>query len=46
MSYMSQDSDYLSITLGRMTVICQLHQAGWVLSVRYVKQDGGFLSVS
>jgi hypothetical protein len=29
-----------------MTVICQLHEAGWLLSVSYMGQVGGYLSVT
>ena len=29
-----------------MTDICQLHEAGWQLSVSYMKQVGGYLSVA
>jgi hypothetical protein len=35
-----------TITSGRMTVICQLHEAGWRLSVSYMRQDDGYLSVT
>ena len=33
----------LSITWGGMTVICQLHEAGWQLSLSYMRQDSGCL---
>ena len=29
-----------------MTVICQIHEAGWQLSVSYMRQVGGYLSVT
>ena len=29
-----------------MTVICQLHEAGWRLSVSYMRQDDDYLSVT
>jgi acetoacetate decarboxylase len=35
----------LSVTSAKMTVICQLHETGWRLSVSYMRQDGGYLSV-
>ena len=31
---------------GRMGVICQLHETGWRLSVSYMRQDDGYLSVA
>jgi hypothetical protein len=34
----------LSVTSAKMTVICQLHETGWRLSVSYMRQDGGYLS--
>jgi putative NIF3 family GTP cyclohydrolase 1 type 2 len=42
---MRQNGGYLSVTWGRMTVICQLHEAGWRLSVSYMRQVGGCLQV-
>jgi hypothetical protein len=27
-------------------VICQLHEAGWWLSVSYMKQDDGYLPIA
>jgi DNA topoisomerase IA len=41
---MKQNNGYLSVTQGRMTVICQLYEAGWWLSISYMRQDGGYLS--
>jgi len=29
-----------------MKVICQLHEAGWRFSVRYMRQDEGYLSAT
>ena len=26
-------------------VICQLHETGWLLSVSYMREDDGYLSV-
>ena len=39
------DDVYLSVTLDRLTVICQLHDPGWLLSVSYMREDDGYLSV-
>ena len=46
MCYLRQHGGYLSVTWGRLAVICQLHQAGWLLSVSYMRQVGGCLSVT
>ena len=29
-----------------MSVICLLHEAGWRLSISYMRLDGGYLSVA
>jgi hypothetical protein len=29
-----------------MSVICHLHETGWRLSISYMRQDGGYLSVA
>ena len=34
----------MSATWGNMTVICQLHEADWSLSVSDMRQDDGYLS--
>jgi hypothetical protein len=39
---MSRDDGYLSVTGGRMIVICQLDEAGRWLSVSYMRQDDGY----
>ena len=38
--------DYLSVTCGKMTVICQLHGAGCQLSVSYMGQDDSYASAT
>ena len=43
---MRQDDGNLSVTWGRMTVICQLHEAGWRLSVSYMRQVGCYMSAT
>jgi len=45
-SYMRHDDGYLSITGDRMTVICQLHEQGWHLSVSYMRQISGYQSTT
>jgi hypothetical protein len=40
---MMEVGGYLSITWGRMTVICHLYEAGWRLSLSYMRQDSGYL---
>jgi hypothetical protein len=37
-SYMRKADGYLSATRGRLAVICQLREAGWWLSVSYMRQ--------
>ena len=44
-SYMGQVEDYLSLTSGRMTVICQLHEAGRLLSVSYMVEVIGVCQI-
>jgi len=41
-----QDSGFQSVTSGRMMVISQLHQAVSRLSVCYMRQDDGYLSIT
>ena len=41
-----QDDGYLSVTLGRLVVISQLHGEGLLFSVRYIRQIFGYLSVT
>jgi hypothetical protein len=36
----------MSVTRGRMAVICQLHEEGWRLSVSYMNKNDGYLSVT
>ena len=43
---MGEDDRYLSITWGRITVICQLHEEGWQLSVSYIRQVGCYMSAT
>jgi hypothetical protein len=43
---MRQDDGYMSVTLGGMTVICQLPEAGWRLPVSRMRQNDGYLSVT
>jgi len=43
---MRQDGGFLSTASGRMIVIRQLHEAGWWFSVSYMKQYGGYMSVT
>ena len=45
-NYMRQDDGYLSVTLGGLAVISQLHGEGWLFSVRYIRQFFGYLSVT
>jgi hypothetical protein len=42
---MRQDDGYLSVTLGRWAVICQLHEAGSLLSVSYMGQVIGLSQI-
>ena len=44
MCYLRQHGGYLSVTWGRMTVICQLHGAGWKISVSYTRQLCRYMS--
>ena len=41
-----QDDRYLLNAWGKMTVIRQLHGAGWRSSVSYMRQDDCYLSVT
>jgi hypothetical protein len=41
---MKKDDGYLSGLLARITVICQLHEAYWMLTVSDMSQDDGHLS--
>ena len=42
---MREFAGYLSVTLGRLSVICQLLEAGGRLYVSYMRQGDGYLSV-
>jgi hypothetical protein len=53
MCYLRQHGGYLSVTWGRLAVVCksvcvlfQKIEAGWWLSVSYMRQDDGYLSVT
>jgi hypothetical protein len=53
MCYLRQHGGYLSVTWGRLAVVCtsvcvlfQKIEAGWWLSVSYTRQDDGYLSVT
>jgi hypothetical protein len=43
---LKRDGSCLSVTRVRMAVIFQLHEAGWPLFFSYMRQDGGYLSVT